>query len=67
MIDVRTRPKYDISHIPGTTNVPFSQFTAKIDDLDIRSIVVVVGEGGIISEQAAGLLNAIDELIAKRQ
>lgn len=60
LIDVRTRPEYEISHIPDSINVPLSKFTSDIADLDIPSNVVVLCEVGAASEQAARLLEAYE-------
>lgn len=60
VIDVRTRPEFEISHIPGSINVPFSKFTSKIDGLDFPAIVVVVCEVGVASARAARLLEAFE-------
>ncbi|MFB6081941.1 MAG: rhodanese-like domain-containing protein [Halanaeroarchaeum sp.] len=60
VIDVRTRPEFEISHIPGSVNIPFLELTDSIGDRCIPATVVLVCEVGVASEQAARLVEAYE-------
>ena len=53
LIDVREEEEYAAAHIPGTINIPLSEFPARIDEIGEDSPVLLVCNTGIRSSQAA--------------
>ena len=60
IVDTRTRPEYDLGHIPDSVNVPMNDLTDRIGDLDIPETVVVICEVGALAKQAARLIEAYE-------
>lgn len=52
-IDVREIDEYEDAHIAGTTNIPLSEFQARVDEISEDSPVVLVCAAGGRSAQAA--------------
>lgn len=52
-IDVREEEEYAAAHIPGVTNIPMTEFMARIDEISEDEPVVLVCNTGIRSSQAA--------------
>lgn len=52
-IDVREIDEYEEAHIPGTTNIPLSEFQVRFDEISMDSPVVLVCRTGVRSAQAA--------------
>lgn len=52
-IDVREIDEYEEGHIAGTTNIPLSQFQARVDEISEDAPVVLVCAAGGRSAQAA--------------
>lgn len=46
LLDVRTEPEYLISAIPGAVNIPLSELSERLDELDARKPTVVVCKVG---------------------
>jgi rhodanese-related sulfurtransferase len=55
-VDVRSSSEFAAGHIPGTTNVPFDQLDARLDDISKERPVLVVCESGQRAAIAANLL-----------
>ncbi|MCY4021257.1 MAG: rhodanese-like domain-containing protein [Chloroflexi bacterium] len=53
LIDVREEEEYAAARIPGTINIPLSEFPARIDEISEDSPVLLVCNTGIRSSQAA--------------
>ncbi len=53
LIDVREEEEYAAAHIPGTINIPLSEFPARIDEISEESSVFLVCNTGVRSSQAA--------------
>ncbi len=53
LIDVREQEEYAAAHIPGTINIPLSEFTARFDEINEQRPVLLVCNTGIRSSQAA--------------
>ena len=53
LIDVREEDEYAAGHIPGTINIPLSEFPARVDELSEDSPVLLVCNTGVRSSQAA--------------
>ena len=53
LIDVREEEEYAAAHIPGTINIPLSEFPARIDEISEESPVFLVCNTGVRSSQAA--------------
>lgn len=56
VVDIRTRPEFDLGHIPGAVNLPMVELTDRIDEIDWGDQIVVVCPVGEASIQAARLL-----------
>lgn len=52
-IDVREEEEHAEAHIPGTINIPLSEFPARFDEIDEEAPVVLVCNTGVRSSQAA--------------
>ncbi|MCE2473049.1 MAG: rhodanese-like domain-containing protein [Anaerolineae bacterium] len=52
-IDVRETDEHAEGHIPGTANIPLSEFMARVDEIDEEAAVVLVCNTGVRSAQAA--------------
>ena len=52
-IDVREEEEHDEVHIPGTVNIPLSEFPARIDEISEEAPVILVCNTGVRSSQAA--------------
>ena len=57
-IDVREEDEHAEVHIPGTINIPLSEFPARFDEIDEEAPVVLVCNTGVRSSQAALFLAA---------
>ena len=55
-IDVREEDEYAEGHIPGTANIPLSEFMARADEISEDMPAVLVCNTGIRSLQAAQFL-----------
>ena len=55
-IDVREEEEHAETHIPGATNIPLSEFMARVDDISEDSPVLLVCNTGVRSAQAAMFL-----------
>lgn len=53
LIDVREEDEYEAGHIPGTINIPMSEFQARFDEISEDSPVVLVCATGNRSSQVA--------------
>ena len=56
LIDVREEEEHAEVHIPGTINIPLSEFPARLDEVSEDAPVVLVCNTGVRSSQAALLL-----------
>ncbi len=52
-IDVRKEEEHAEVHIPGTVNIPLSEFPARIDEISEEAPVILVCNTGVRSSQAA--------------
>lgn len=52
-IDVREEEEHAEVHIPGTINIPLSEFPARVDEISENEPVVLVCNTGVRSSQAA--------------
>lgn len=52
-IDVREEEEHAEVHIPGTVNIPLSEFTARVDEISEDAPVILVCNTGVRSSQAA--------------
>lgn len=52
-IDVREEEEHAEVHIPGTINIPLSEFPARMDEISDDAPVVLVCNTGVRSSQAA--------------
>ena len=52
-IDVREEDEHAEVHIPGTINIPLSEFPARVDEISEDAPVVLVCNTGVRSSQAA--------------
>lgn len=52
-IDVREEEEHAEAHIPGTTNLPLSEFMARVDEISEDLPVLLVCNTGVRSAQAA--------------
>jgi len=52
-IDVREEEEHAEVHIPGTINIPLSEFPARFDEINENAPVVLVCNTGVRSSQAA--------------
>ena len=60
IVDVRSPGAFEREHIPGSENVPLSELTAGIDELDGADRVVTACPHGQASVQAARLIAAYE-------
>ncbi len=56
LIDVREVDEYEAGHIPGTKNIPLSEFQDRVDEIDEDIPVILVCQTGVRSERAAMFL-----------
>ena len=63
-VDVREIDEYEDGHIPGTKNIPLSEFQQRVDEIAEGTPVVLVCAGGVRSAQAANFMASMgyDEL-----
>ena len=63
-IDVREDEEYAEGHIPGTINIPLSEFMARVDEISEELPALLVCNTGVRSSQAALYLASMgyDEL-----
>ncbi len=52
-IDVREEEEHAEAHIPGVTNIPLSEFMARVDEISEDTPVLLVCNTGVRSAQAA--------------
>ena len=52
-IDVREEEEHAEGHIPGTINIPLSEFMARVDEIKDDEPVLLVCNTGVRSSQAA--------------
>ena len=52
-IDVREEEEHAEVHIPGTVNIPLSEFPARVDEISEDGPVILVCNTGVRSSQAA--------------
>ena len=52
-IDVREEDEHAEGHIPGTNNIPLSEFMARVDEISEDTPVLLVCNTGVRSSQAA--------------
>ncbi|MCY3779216.1 MAG: rhodanese-like domain-containing protein [Chloroflexi bacterium] len=52
-IDVREEDEHAEGHIPGTANIPLSEFMARVDEISEDMPVLLVCNTGVRSSQAA--------------
>jgi rhodanese-related sulfurtransferase len=60
IVDIRQRPAFERAHIPGSENVPLSQLTTRVTELDDADHVVTVCPHGKASVRAARLIAAYE-------
>ncbi len=53
LIDVREEEEHAEAHIPGTLNIPLSEFMARVDEISEDMPVLLVCNTGVRSSQAA--------------
>lgn len=53
LIDVREEDEHAEVHIPGTINIPLSEFPARLDEISEDAPVALVCNTGVRSSQAA--------------
>lgn len=58
-IDVREVDEYEEGRIPGTTNIPLSEFQSRVNEISNDSKVVLVCAAGGRSAQAATFMASI--------
>ena len=56
LIDVREEVEHAEAHIPGTVNIPLSEFMERVDEISEDAPVLLVCNTGVRSAQAAGFL-----------
>lgn len=56
LIDVREIDEYEAGHIPGTKNIPLSEFQDRVDEISEEAPVILVCQTGVRSERAAMFL-----------
>jgi rhodanese-related sulfurtransferase len=56
LLDVREIDEYAAGHIPGTKNIPLSQFQQRVDEISEDSPVILVCATGARSGRAATFL-----------
>lgn len=64
IVDVSTRPEFDLGHIPGSENVPMGSLTERVSELGDAETIVTVCPHGQASKQAVRLIvsyEGIDE------
>ena len=52
-VDVREADEYAQAHIPGTTNIPLSEFQQRMDEISEDAPLLLVCRTGLRSAQAA--------------
>lgn len=60
LIDVRPPAMFAQGHVPGSQNVPMSELTSRIDELEFGDDVVVACQIGQSSKQAVKLLASFE-------
>ncbi|MFC6719468.1 rhodanese-like domain-containing protein [Natrialbaceae archaeon GCM10025810] len=60
VVDIRDERSYEYSHIPDSENVPFSELTDRIDELEGEERIVTVCPHGKASVQAAQLIGSYE-------
>lgn len=58
LVDVRSKGEFEGGHLEGAKNIPLSELTARLRELDKRKKVVVYCLSGARSAQAATVLKA---------
>jgi len=58
-IDVREVDEYEDGHVAGTTNIPLSQFQARVGEISEDSPVVLICAAGGRSAQAAQFMASL--------
>ena len=53
LIDVREDDEHAAAHIPGASNIPLSEFMARVDEISEDEPVLLVCNTGVRSSQAA--------------
>jgi rhodanese-related sulfurtransferase len=64
VLDVREPDEVACGHIPGSTNIPLGQLSARVDELEPRRPVVVVCQSGRRSQNAAELLTVAGFMVS---
>lgn len=60
VVDIRDRRQFERSHIPGSENVPMSELTSRIAELEDEDHIVTVCPHGKASVQAAQLISSYE-------
>jgi rhodanese-related sulfurtransferase len=60
VVDIRSPRGFERGHIPGAENLPFTQFSTRIDEYEWDDEIVVVCPHGKSSQQAARLLESYE-------
>lgn len=60
IVDIRSPPEFERSHIPGSENVPFHELTGQVERLEGKDHIVTVCPHGKASVQAAQLIGSYE-------
>ncbi|MFW5911101.1 MAG: rhodanese-like domain-containing protein [Halolamina sp.] len=60
LIDVRQPAAYEQAHLPGAENVPMTELTTRIDEIEFEAEVVVACQIGQASLQAVRLIDSYE-------
>ncbi|SDR39608.1 rhodanese-like domain-containing protein [Natronobacterium texcoconense] len=60
IVDIRDRPSFERSHIPGSENVPFHELTNRVEEFEGADRIVTVCPHGEASVQAARLIGSYE-------
>lgn len=60
IVDIREPRAFEVEHIPGSVNIPFSQLTTEIDQVEGADHVVTVCPHGKASVKAARLITSFE-------
>ena len=64
ILDVSTKPKFQKTHIQGTTNIPYDELKFKIEEIKSMQPLIICCSTGELSKWACGFLkkNGIEEV-----
>ncbi|MBP1987339.1 rhodanese-like domain-containing protein [Halolamina salifodinae] len=60
LIDIRPPGAFAQEHVPGALNVPMTELTSRVDDIEFGDEVVVACQIGQSSKQAVKLLSSFE-------